>query len=106
MIKVGTIGGTDYTGVERGVERLRLLGLHPEVELKSISSRKAGGSAVAQIANRCSMTVHRPHGSDMLVVLSVIDNLIKGTSGQAVQNMNIMFGLPEILGLEMVTVAL
>jgi N-acetyl-gamma-glutamyl-phosphate reductase len=34
------------------------------------------------------------------VVLSVIDNLVKGASGQAVQNMNIMFGLDEKTGLE------
>ena len=41
-------------------------------------------------------------GSDTLVVLSVIDNLVKGASGQAVQNMNLMFGLPETTGLEQV----
>jgi N-acetyl-gamma-glutamyl-phosphate reductase len=34
------------------------------------------------------------------VVLSVIDNLVKGASGQAIQNMNILFGLPENMGLE------
>jgi N-acetyl-gamma-glutamyl-phosphate reductase len=51
-------------------------------------------------ANVCRIAVHRPNGGDMLVVLSVIDNLVKGAAGQAVQNMNIMFGLPEALGLE------
>ncbi|HOK95229.1 MAG TPA: N-acetyl-gamma-glutamyl-phosphate reductase [Anaerohalosphaeraceae bacterium] len=35
-----------------------------------------------------------------IVVFSVIDNLIKGASGQAIQNMNILFGLPETMGLE------
>ena len=35
-----------------------------------------------------------------VVVFSVIDNLIKGASGQAIQNMNILFDLPEIMGLE------
>ena len=35
-----------------------------------------------------------------LVVLSVIDNLVKGAAGQAVQNMNIMMGWEELLGLE------
>ena len=55
-------------------------------------------------ANMCRIAVHRPGGGDTLVVLSVIDNLVKGASGQAVQNMNIMFGLPETLGLEMVAV--
>ena len=49
--------------------------------------------------NVCRIAVHRPQEGDTLVVLSVIDNLVKGAAGQAVQNMNIMFGLPETLGL-------
>jgi len=51
-------------------------------------------------ANFCRIAVHQPRGGDIAVVLSVIDNLVKGASGQAVQNMNIMFGLPEATGLE------
>lgn len=51
-------------------------------------------------ANLCRMAVHRPQGGQRLVVLSVIDNLVKGAAGQAVQNMNLMFGLPEISGLQ------
>lgn len=50
-------------------------------------------------ANICRIAVHRPQGGDTLVVLSVIDNLVKGAAGQAIQNMNIMFGLNETLGL-------
>lgn len=50
-------------------------------------------------ANVCRIAVHRPHGGDMLVVISVIDNLVKGASGQAVQNMNIMYGFEEGSGL-------
>jgi N-acetyl-gamma-glutamyl-phosphate reductase len=50
-------------------------------------------------ANICRIALHRPPQSagrsDTLVVLSVIDNLVKGAAGQAVQNMNLMFGLPE-----------
>ena len=49
--------------------------------------------------NTCRIAIHRPNGGDMLVVLSVIDNLVKGASGQAVQNMNIMFGFEETMGL-------
>jgi len=37
-----------------------------------------------------------------VVVSSVIDNLVKGASGQAVQNMNLMFGFPEDMGLRIV----
>ena len=55
-------------------------------------------------ANTCRIAVHRPQGGDTLVVLSVIDNLVKGASGQAVQNMNLMFGLDESLGLRQVPV--
>jgi N-acetyl-gamma-glutamyl-phosphate reductase len=55
-------------------------------------------------ANTCRIAVHRPEGGDTLVVLSVIDNLVKGASGQAVQNMNLMFGLDESLGLRQVPV--
>ena len=51
-------------------------------------------------ANQCRIAVHRPQGRDIVVVLSVIDNLVKGASGQAVQNMNLMFGWPETAGLE------
>lgn len=50
-------------------------------------------------ANTCRIAIHRPQGGDTLVVLSVIDNLVKGAAGQAVQNMNIMFGLDECSGL-------
>ncbi len=50
-------------------------------------------------ANTCRIAVHRPQGGDTLVVLSVIDNLVKGAAGQAVQNMNIMFGFEERTGL-------
>lgn len=53
-------------------------------------------------SNQCRIAVHRPQGGDTIVVLSVIDNLVKGAAGQAVQNMNIMFGLPEDQGLAQV----
>lgn len=50
-------------------------------------------------SNFCRIAVHQPVLSDRVVVLSVIDNLIKGGAGQAIQNMNLMFGLPEASGL-------
>lgn len=55
-------------------------------------------------SNRCQIAIHQPQGGDTVVILSVIDNLVKGASGQAVQAMNLLFGLPESQGLE--TVAL
>ncbi len=62
------------------------LGSHPE-------TRSVRGS------NMCRLAVHRPGQGDTVVVLSVIDNLAKGASTQAVQNMNIMFCLAEDTGL-------
>jgi N-acetyl-gamma-glutamyl-phosphate reductase len=56
-------------------------------------------------SNLCRMAVHRPQGGDVVVVLSVIDNLVKGAAGQAVQNMNIMFGVEEQLGLDVIPVS-
>jgi N-acetyl-gamma-glutamyl-phosphate reductase len=53
-------------------------------------------------ANQCRLAVHRPQNGKTVVVLSVIDNLVKGAAGQAVQNMNLMFGLPETAGLEQI----
>jgi len=50
-------------------------------------------------SNVCRIAVHRPQGGDIAVVLAVIDNLVKGAAGQAVQNMNLMSGLPESTGL-------
>ncbi|HZE60153.1 MAG TPA: N-acetyl-gamma-glutamyl-phosphate reductase [Burkholderiales bacterium] len=54
-------------------------------------------------ANMCRIALHRPPQSsgksDTLVILCVIDNLVKGAAGQAVQNMNLMFGFAEAAGL-------
>ena len=50
-------------------------------------------------SNVCRIAIHRPQGGSTVVVLSVIDNLVKGAAGQAVQNMNILFDLPETTGL-------
>jgi N-acetyl-gamma-glutamyl-phosphate reductase len=51
-------------------------------------------------SNLCRIAVHRPQGQDTVVVLSVIDNLVKGAAGQAVHNLNLMFSFKETLGLE------
>jgi N-acetyl-gamma-glutamyl-phosphate reductase len=55
-------------------------------------------------SNLCQLAIHQPQGGDTLVVLSVIDNLVKGAAGQAVHNMNLMCGFEEKQGLA--TVAL
>jgi N-acetyl-gamma-glutamyl-phosphate reductase len=64
-------------------------GSHPE-------TRSVRGS------NHCRIAVHRPQEGDTVVVLSAIDNLVKGAAGQAIQNMNIMFGITETTALNIV----
>ena len=61
-------------------------GSHPE-------TRSTRGSNMLRLA------LHRPGNGDMVVILAVQDNLVKGASGQAVQCMNLMFGLDETTGL-------
>jgi N-acetyl-gamma-glutamyl-phosphate reductase len=51
-------------------------------------------------ANICRIALHRPQGGNVVVVLSVIDNLVKGAAGQAVQNMNLMFGFAETTAID------
>lgn len=53
-------------------------------------------------ANLCRISIQKTPQSDVWLVLSVIDNLVKGAAGQAVQNMNIMFGFDEKAGLNSV----
>lgn len=67
-------------------------GSHPE-------TRAVRGS------NLCRIAVAEPLGAGVVVVQSVIDNLVKGASGQAIQNLNLMFGLEETLGLDLIGLA-
>ena len=53
-------------------------------------------------SNQCQISIHQPQGAQTIVVLSVIDNLVKGAAGQAVQNMNLIFGLNESMGLRVI----
>jgi len=53
-------------------------------------------------SNICRIAIHKQDNSDVLIISSVIDNLVKGASGQAVQNMNILFGFDEQAGLNIV----
>lgn len=86
----------------------------PSVDLQSLFEDTYAGESFVDVlpagshpetrsvrgANTCRIAVHRPQGGDTVVVLSAIDNLVKGAAGQAVQNMNLMFGLPETLGID------
>lgn len=54
-----------------------------------------------QVVNTNKCLIHLKKHEDKLFITSIIDNLIKGASGQAIQNMNLMFGLVETTGLQL-----
>ena len=54
-----------------------------------------------QVVNTNKAVVHLEKHGDKLLVISIIDNLVKGASGQAVHNMNLLFGIEETVGLEL-----
>ena len=56
-------------------------------------------------ANTCQLSVAQPQGRDTVVVMSAIDNLVKGAAGQALQAMNLMLDQPETSGLEGIALA-
>ena len=91
MVRLPVLGGTPcVTAVtpRHGVPP----GSHPE-------TRSVRGN------NFCRMAIFRPQGGATLVVSSVIDNLVKGAAGQAVQNMNLMLGFPERQGLDLIALS-
>jgi N-acetyl-gamma-glutamyl-phosphate reductase len=90
--------------------------ISPELDLQTLYEQRFRNEAFVDVlppdshpdtrnvrgSNRCQIAVHRPPSGDTVVILSVIDNLTKGAAGQAVQNMNLMFGLDETAGLRSV----
>lgn len=104
------------TPMIRGIHATLYARLKADVDVQALFERRYEGEAFVDVlpagshpetrsvrgANVCRIAAHRPQGGDTVVVLSVIDNLVKGAAGQAVQNMNLMFGLPEQAGLDIV----
>ncbi|VEN73938.1 N-acetyl-gamma-glutamyl-phosphate reductase [Candidatus Desulfarcum epimagneticum] len=95
---------TAYLKVRKGVRagdiRERLAGFYADSPFVRILPDKTFPDTLAvKGTNRCDIGFHLDEKKGVLVVMSAIDNLVKGASGQAVQNMNIMFGLDETAGL-------
>jgi N-acetyl-gamma-glutamyl-phosphate reductase len=119
---VGLVFSAHLTPLIRGIHATLYARVTKDVDFQALFEKRYAGEPFVDVmpagshpdtrsvraANTCRLAVHRPpesaKRSDTLVVLSVIDNLVKGASGQAVQNMNLMFGLPEATGLQQVAV--
>jgi len=120
--EIGLVFTAHLTPIIRGIHATLYGRITKEVDFQALFEKRYAGEPFVDImpagshpdtrsvraANVCRIAVHRPPESskraDTLVVLSVIDNLVKGASGQAVQNMNLMFGLPEAAGLAQIAV--
>ncbi|MBS4097228.1 MAG: N-acetyl-gamma-glutamyl-phosphate reductase [Sulfuricella sp.] len=104
------------TPLIRGIHATLYVRLDGEVDLQSLYEKRFANEYFVDVlpagahpetrsvrgSNLCRIAVHRPQGGNVVVILSVIDNLTKGAAGQAVQNMNILFGFPENLGLQQI----
>lgn len=80
-----------YTDCYAGEKFVRVLPLGEIANLKNV-----------KYSNYCDISLHMDKRTNRLIVASVIDNMVKGAAGQAIQNMNIRMGLPEDSGLTMV----
>ena len=76
---------------------------HPFVDVMPLGSHPDTRSVRG--SNICRIALHQPQREDTLVILSAIDNLVKGAAGQAIHNMNLMLGLEETAGLDIVPLA-
>jgi N-acetyl-gamma-glutamyl-phosphate reductase len=119
---IGMLAGTDPTIVftphlvpmQRGILSTCYVPVGPEVTVEDLRAAFEGAYGDAAFvgmldtppqtrwvvgSNRCLLSVHLDERSATAVVLSAIDNLLKGAAGQAVQCANLMLGLPEASGL-------
>ncbi|MBA2690643.1 MAG: N-acetyl-gamma-glutamyl-phosphate reductase [Burkholderiales bacterium] len=116
--EVGLTFVPHLTPLIRGIHATLYARLTKKVDLQELYERRFAAEPFVDVmppgshpetrsvraSNVCRIAVHRPQGGDTAVVLAVEDNLVKGAAGQAVQNMNLMFGLPETTGLTQIAV--
>ncbi len=88
---------TKYDGSEEEAKNL-YKSFYKDAEFTTISDQEISLKQVVN-TNKCILHISKKNG--MLLITSVIDNLIKGASGQAIHNMNLMFGFKENTGLKL-----
>jgi N-acetyl-gamma-glutamyl-phosphate reductase len=94
------IFATAYTKIDASLEELKTVygDYYKNAAFVFVSENEVH---LKQVVNTNKCLIHLQKHKDILLVTSVIDNLLKGASGQAVQNMNLMFGFPEDQGLQL-----
>lgn len=98
---------TSYAQVTEGVTQKQLVDCltetykdHPFVRV--IQQASAVGTNRVKGSNYCDIYVQLDERTNRATIIGVIDNLVKGAAGQAIQNMNVQFGLPQQTGLQLV----
>ena len=98
---LSTIYVTLSDGNDVAALRASLLGAYEDAPfVRIVAQGQAPATRHVRGSNHCLIGVFEDRVPGRAIVVSVIDNLVKGSSGQAVQNFNLMFGLPEAAGLE------
>lgn len=80
-----------YINEYKNKEFVQVLPLGQNAEIKHV-----------KYTNNCHISLHENYRKDKLIIVSVIDNMVKGAAGQAIQNMNLLLGLPENTGLTLI----
>lgn len=80
-----------YEDAYRGEPFVRVLPAGAAVNIRDV-----------RCSNYCDIQLYEDPHTGLLIVTAVIDNMVKGAAGQAIQNMNLLFGLPETTGLDMI----
>lgn len=70
--------------------------------VRVLADGKVANLRNVKCSNYCDISIHIDDRTNTLIVVSAIDNMVKGAAGQAVQNMNIIFGLKETTGLSLI----
>jgi N-acetyl-gamma-glutamyl-phosphate reductase len=99
---------TCYSSLKADITETKLINLYKDFYIDEYFVRVIDGlpeTRWVRGSNLCHIGVKVDTRTNRVIVVSAIDNLIKGAAGQAVQNMNIMFGLKETSGLEFLSMA-
>ncbi len=101
---LSTIHATLINGATADSVRTHLQKRYANEPFVTVLSEGAPSSHQVRGTNQCFISVHAGRLPNELIIVSVIDNLVKGASGQALQNANLMIGAPETTNLELTAV--
>ena len=100
------IVSTIYAPLAKSLDAKSLRALYADFYAKEIFVRVLPEGSVAtnrnvRLSNYCDISLHLARGGKTAIIVSAIDNMVKGAAGQAIQNMNIALGLDERSGISM-----